>query len=92
MYSPPYHLFSVFKTTHNYPTVVPMLKHGHIRNQHTQIIEKKTKKKPWTPTFSSSKNKKFFQKQNRNSLFNCTSLDSVAAQIHKETDRRTRKL
>ena len=49
---------------------VPMLKHGHIQNQHTQISQKKTKKFSikisWAlplPYFSQTK-KKFFQTQN----------------------------
>ena len=76
-----------------------MLKHGHIQNQNTQINWKKQKKKISKklplPLFSLSKNKKFFQKQNtvcntsENSLFNGTSLDSVACMMPKSIKEQT---
>ena len=78
-----------------------MLKHGHIRNQHTQISMKKTKKnfrkKFHVPYhfFHRVKTKNVFQKKNtmcntsENSLFNGTSLDSVACKMPKSIKEQT---
>ena len=90
---PPYDIYSVTKTMHN------CLKIRHLLNQHTQISEKKQKKKKIqnnvrVPVFSWVK-KFFSQKQNamcntkENSLFNGVSLDSVTFKMPKSMAEQT---